>query len=125
MWNSKDVYYISDSTGILITNLGQALICQFPEINFNEEKFPFIRTAASRQSARRSSRISSLFITGPSAILPSLFYRKVFFEIPSSCRTWVAVSSMDLPAVLTTGILFFWKRRWAWCSSSMQVVRLA
>lgn len=44
MWNSKDVYYISDSTGILITNLGQALICQFPEIHFNEEKFPFVRT---------------------------------------------------------------------------------
>jgi len=44
MWNSKDVYYISDSTGILITNLGQALTCQFPEINFNEEKFPFVRT---------------------------------------------------------------------------------
>lgn len=46
MWNSKDVYYISDSTGILVTNLGQALICQFPEIHFHEEKFPFIRTVA-------------------------------------------------------------------------------
>ena len=44
MWSSKDVYYISDSTGILVTNLGQALICQFPEVNFSEEKFPFIRT---------------------------------------------------------------------------------
>jgi regulator of PEP synthase PpsR (kinase-PPPase family) len=46
MWSSKDVYYISDSTGILVTNLGQALICQFPEVNFNEEKFPFIKTVA-------------------------------------------------------------------------------
>ena len=46
MWSSKDVYYISDSTGILVTNLGQALICQFPEVNFSEEKFPFIRTIA-------------------------------------------------------------------------------
>ena len=46
MWSSKDVYYISDSTGILVTNLGQALICQFPEVNFYEEKFPFIRTVA-------------------------------------------------------------------------------
>jgi len=44
MWSSKDVYYISDSTGILVTNLGQALICQFPEVNFNEENFPYIRT---------------------------------------------------------------------------------
>ena len=42
MWSSKDVYYISDSTGILATNLGQALLCQFPEINFHEEKFPFV-----------------------------------------------------------------------------------
>jgi len=44
MWSAKDVYYISDSTGILATNLGQALICQFPEVNFSGEKFPFIRT---------------------------------------------------------------------------------
>jgi regulator of PEP synthase PpsR (kinase-PPPase family) len=46
MWSSKDVYYISDSTGILATNLGQALLCQFPEINFHEEHFPFIRSVA-------------------------------------------------------------------------------
>jgi regulator of PEP synthase PpsR (kinase-PPPase family) len=46
MWSSKDIYYISDSTGILVTNLGQALICQFPEVNFYEEKLPFIRTVA-------------------------------------------------------------------------------
>ena len=49
MWSSKDVYYISDSTGILVTNLGQALLCQFPEVNFYEEKFPFIRTVAEAQ----------------------------------------------------------------------------
>ena len=46
MWKSKDVYYVSDSTGILATNLGQALICQFPEISFHEEKLPFIKTIA-------------------------------------------------------------------------------
>ncbi|MBU0674787.1 MAG: pyruvate, phosphate dikinase/phosphoenolpyruvate synthase regulator [Proteobacteria bacterium] len=44
MWKSKDIYYISDSTGILITNLGQSLICQFPEISFHEEKFPYVKT---------------------------------------------------------------------------------
>ena len=49
MWSSKDVYYVSDSTGILATNLGQSLICQFPEINFNEEKFPFITTVKEAQ----------------------------------------------------------------------------
>jgi len=46
MWKSKDIYYVSDSTGILATNLGQSLICQFPEISFHEEKFPFIKTIA-------------------------------------------------------------------------------
>ena len=44
MWNSKDVYYISDGTGILASSLGRALICQFPEINFHEERFPFVLT---------------------------------------------------------------------------------
>lgn len=44
MWSSKDVYYVSDSTGILASELGQALLCQFPEISFYEERFPFIRT---------------------------------------------------------------------------------
>ena len=42
MRKSKDIYYISDGTGILANNLGKALICQFPEINFNEEKFPLL-----------------------------------------------------------------------------------
>ena len=46
MKTSKDVYYISDGTGISANNLGKALICQFPEINFDEEKFPFITTVA-------------------------------------------------------------------------------
>lgn len=46
MWKSKDVYYVSDSTGILATNIGQALICQFPETSFHEEKFAFIKTTA-------------------------------------------------------------------------------
>ncbi|RLC23385.1 MAG: phosphoenolpyruvate synthase regulatory protein [Deltaproteobacteria bacterium] len=46
MRSSKDIYYISDGTGIVINNLGKSLICQFPEINFNEEKFPFIKTLA-------------------------------------------------------------------------------
>ncbi len=46
MWNSKDVYYISDGTGILANTLGKSLICQFPGINFHEEQFPFVETIA-------------------------------------------------------------------------------
>ena len=49
MWSSKDVYYVSDSTGITARNLGQALLCQFPEISFHEEVFPFVRAEAEAQ----------------------------------------------------------------------------
>ncbi|MEW6428579.1 MAG: pyruvate, phosphate dikinase/phosphoenolpyruvate synthase regulator [Thermodesulfobacteriota bacterium] len=51
MWTSKDVYYISDSTGILATNLGQSLLCQFPGIHFHEEHLPFIRTVEDAENA--------------------------------------------------------------------------
>lgn len=44
MWSSKDIYFVSDSTGILATNLGHAMIRQFPEVSFHEERFPFILT---------------------------------------------------------------------------------
>lgn len=69
MWSSKDVYYISDSSGILVTNLGQALICQFPEINFNEEKFAFVKTVTEAQKvieyirSRSGSRRPLIFST--------------------------------------------------------------
>ncbi|MDZ7640873.1 MAG: pyruvate, phosphate dikinase/phosphoenolpyruvate synthase regulator [Desulfurivibrio sp.] len=51
MWSSKDIYYVSDGTGILATNLGQAMIRQFPEVNFHEERFPFI---LSREEAKKT-----------------------------------------------------------------------
>ena len=44
MWTSKDVYYVSDSTALLAEDMGQSLLCQFQEINFHEEKIPFIKT---------------------------------------------------------------------------------
>jgi len=79
MWSSKDVYYVSDSTGILATSLGQALICQFPEINFSEEKFPFVRTVTEAQ------KILSYIIKQSSGRRPLIFttimdlkIRKVF-----------------------------------------------
>lgn len=46
MWNSKDVYYVSGSTGLLAEDMGQALLCQFQEISFNQEKIPFVKTKA-------------------------------------------------------------------------------
>ena len=49
MWSSKEVYFVSDSTGILATNLGHAMLRQFPEISFHEERFPFISTREEAQ----------------------------------------------------------------------------
>ncbi len=46
MWNMKDVYYVSDSTALLTEDLGKSLLCQFPEIGFNEEKIPFVSNIA-------------------------------------------------------------------------------
>lgn len=51
MWSSKDVYFVSDGTGILATNLAQALLRQFPEVSFHEERFPFILT---REEAKKT-----------------------------------------------------------------------
>jgi len=51
MWHSKDVYYLSGSTGILAEDLGKSLLCQFPEISFNMERMPFITTEEDARDA--------------------------------------------------------------------------
>lgn len=51
MWNSKDVYYVSDSTAILAEDMGRALLCQFDQTTFHEEKIPFIRSREEAQKA--------------------------------------------------------------------------
>ncbi|GAB4344715.1 MAG: pyruvate, water dikinase regulatory protein [Desulfobulbaceae bacterium] len=51
MWSSKDVYYVSGSTGLLAEDFGKALLCQFQEISFNEEKIPFIKSQADARKA--------------------------------------------------------------------------
>ncbi len=69
MWHAKDVYYLSGSTGILAEDLGKSLLCQFPEISFNTEKFPFIRTeedarkALERILSRSTGRYPLVFST--------------------------------------------------------------
>ena len=45
MHKSKDIYYVSGTTGILAKEMGKALLCQFPGVEFHEELIPFIRTA--------------------------------------------------------------------------------
>lgn len=51
MWSSKDVYYVSGSTGLLAEEFGKALLCQFQETSFNEEKIPFIKNKTDAQQA--------------------------------------------------------------------------
>jgi len=51
MWNVKDIYYISDSTALLTEDMGKSLLCQFPEIGFNEEKIPFVRSVHDARKA--------------------------------------------------------------------------
>ncbi len=53
MWTSKDVYFISGSTGLLAEDMGQALLCQFQEIGFNQEKIPFVKTKADAEKAMK------------------------------------------------------------------------
>ena len=51
MWSSKDVYYVSGSTGLLAEDVGKALLCQFQEISFNQEIIPFIKTKETAEMA--------------------------------------------------------------------------
>lgn len=44
MATTQDVYYVSGSTAILAEDMGKALLAQFQDIRFREEKIPFIHT---------------------------------------------------------------------------------
>jgi len=47
----QDVYYVSGSTAILAEDMGKALLAQFQDIRFREEKIPFIHTPADARKA--------------------------------------------------------------------------
>lgn len=49
MLNKKNIYYVSGCTGIVATDVGKSLLSQFPETNFHEEKFPFIKNLSDAQ----------------------------------------------------------------------------
>ncbi len=48
---TKDVYYVSGSTAILAEDMGKALLAQFKDIRFREEKIPFIHTPEEAKKA--------------------------------------------------------------------------
>lgn len=51
MTTTRDVYYVSGSTAILAEDMGKALLAQFQQIRFREEKIPFITTADDAKKA--------------------------------------------------------------------------
>jgi regulator of PEP synthase PpsR (kinase-PPPase family) len=51
MTTTRDVYYVSGSTAILAEDMGKALLAQFQDIRFREEKIPFIHTPEDAQEA--------------------------------------------------------------------------
>jgi len=109
MWSSKDVYYVSDGTGILATNLGQSLICQFPEINFHEESFPFIKTPAEAKKTinyilkHSGGRRPLVFITLMDKKLKNIFDTPeielfdVFNEFLKQLETSLEAKALGLP----------------------------
>jgi len=48
---TQDVYYVSGSTAILAEDMGKALLAQFQEIRFREEKISFIHTPEDAKKA--------------------------------------------------------------------------
>lgn len=82
MWSSKDVYYVSGNTGILAKEMGKALLCQFPEVNFNEEMIPFIRTES--QAKKTLTRILQQSAGRYPIIFSTLFSRNLnkIFDTP-------------------------------------------
>jgi len=48
---TRQVYYISGSTAILAEDMGRALLAQFSNIRFREEKIPFIHTPEEAREA--------------------------------------------------------------------------
>jgi [pyruvate, water dikinase]-phosphate phosphotransferase / [pyruvate, water dikinase] kinase len=82
MGKTREVYYVSGSTGILAKNTGKALLAQFPEISFIEESFPFIRTEAEAQAV-----IEKILKQSPGRhplVFSTLFIKKLndIFDIP-------------------------------------------
>lgn len=51
MITTQDVYYVSGSTAILAEDMGKALLAQFQNIRFREEKIPFIHTVDDAKKA--------------------------------------------------------------------------
>jgi [pyruvate, water dikinase]-phosphate phosphotransferase / [pyruvate, water dikinase] kinase len=82
MLKERDIYYVSGNTGILAKSMGKALLSQFPQIHFNEELFPFIRTEEEAQSVLK--KILKQSAGGNPLVFSTLFIKNLnnIFEVP-------------------------------------------
>jgi [pyruvate, water dikinase]-phosphate phosphotransferase / [pyruvate, water dikinase] kinase len=106
MLQMRNVYYVSGNTGILARNMGKALLAQFPDITFNEESFPFIRTEGEAQAAL--SKILRQSTDSRPLVFSTLFIKALndIFATPeiefiNICDRFLA----DLENILTTKAL--------------------
>ncbi len=47
---TRNIYFISDGTGITVQNLGQSLLTQFNELEYASKKFPYVNTVAKAET---------------------------------------------------------------------------
>ncbi len=64
----RDVFFISDRTGITAENLGDSLLTQFPDIQFNRTNIPFVTSEKAAQAA-----VLSIHQSRKSGIEPIVF----------------------------------------------------
>lgn len=105
MTKTKDVYYLSGSTGILAKDVGKAILCQFPEVAFNEELLPFIRSEAEARKAL--GRI--ICQSEHPLVLSSLLNKELnaIFDIPEICFINIIDSFLvKVESLLDTGALW-------------------
>ena len=79
MRSIKNIYYVSGCTGFVAKAIGKCLLSQFPEANFHEEKFPFIKNISEAQKTleyiiRQSAGTTPIIIS--SLVNPEI--RKIF-----------------------------------------------
>ncbi len=106
----REIYYVSENTGLLSKDTGKSLICQFPDIVFKEEVVPFIRTVDDAKKtldeilAKPSESPPIIFSTIFSPELNDIFDHEdvIFFNV---CEPFLAQLEiiLDRNAMRTSG----------------------
>jgi [pyruvate, water dikinase]-phosphate phosphotransferase / [pyruvate, water dikinase] kinase len=59
MQNQRSVFFVSDGTGLTAESLGQSMITQFDEVNFNRITIPFVDSIEKANSAVQEVRLAT------------------------------------------------------------------